>query len=156
YWRIAGFLLDQLTQIVLIAIAQLLRIEFAGAAGDNRLGNLDHLTPDVVVGALAGFGGGELLLRPQRRHHPTRPVRFDQRRALLFTDLDVAERYPAAAAHSQSQRVDSVGSQLALGTEVIGRIDIKVIDLIARDELLEINDVANAATQLCQLVFSDR
>jgi hypothetical protein len=49
-------LLDQLPQLILIAVAQCLGVEIAGTAGDDRLGDLDHLARNFALRALDEIG----------------------------------------------------------------------------------------------------
>jgi hypothetical protein len=95
-------LLDQLSQLVLIAVAQRLGVEVAGTAGDDRLGDLDHLARNLALRALDEIGWHQLVLGAQHRHHQPGAVRLDHRRPILVVDPNMAERDPAAAPHRQA------------------------------------------------------
>ena len=97
--RTLRLLLDELAQIVLEAVAQRPRIEVGRAAGDDRLGDFDHVGRDLGVRTLDEFDRRELFGDAQSRHHQPAAMRLDQRRPLALADPDMAERRPAAALH---------------------------------------------------------
>lgn len=65
----------------------------------------------------------------------------------------MAERDPAAAPHRQAEGVHRIGGELPLRVNVIGGFDIEMVDLVARHEMLEIDDIGAAAAKFFQFVI---
>ncbi len=133
---------------------QRLGVEVAGAAGDDGLGDLNHFRRDFAFRPLDEFGGDEFLGCAQRRHHQPGAVRLDQRRPFLIADADMAERDPLAAPHREAQGMHRIRRQLAFRMDVVRRFEIELVDLVARHEMVEIDDVPGFAAECLQLVLT--
>src|SRR6185312_10322322 len=147
-----GLALQQCAQRGVGAVVQHARLEVARASPDDGLGDLDHLARDAVGRTVGKIGGSDLVGPVQGRHDEARAARLDHHGPLAAAHGGAADADATVAVHRHAQRVQRIGGDIPFGIDVADRIDEDAIDLVARYELLDVEDIVGTAGQTFQLV----
>jgi len=83
-------------------------------------------------------------------------VRLDDDVAFAPADVDAADAGPAAAQHRQAQRVQCIGGDRAIWMDVVGGGGDRAIDLVARHELRQLDDIGRLAGDCGEFGVADR
>ena len=133
--------LDQFAQRILIAVAEVHRLEGTGAPLDDRLGDRHHVGIGFALQLAAKFGRADLVAGAQGRHDKAAVARLDENRPLAARNRDPAEPDLVLVRHRLADDAKRLGRQFAVGIDVVGRVEVERIDGVAVDELVEVDDL---------------
>ena len=151
-----GLLRHELAQSILVAVAEARRIELAGPAVDDRLGDPHHVGIDLTLGRGAELGGADFVGAADRRHDETAVARLDQHQPLAPRHRHPAQPDLVLVLHRLADHAEGLGGELTIRIHVIGRVEVDRIDFVAVDKALEVDDLRRLDLQCLQFVVVDR
>src|SRR6478735_2785793 len=139
----AGLALHQGLQRVLVVVLELAGIEMGGLGLEDMAGELHHVlgdlrTLDVVeeLVLVAQFVG-----EAQRGAEQTLAERLDRDDVLAVGEHDLGERDAILVLHGVADHGKSIDRGLAVGRDIVGMVEIALVDLVARHKALDVDGV---------------
>ena len=152
--RPSALAVDQFAQGILVAVAEVARVEGRGAALDDRLGDRDHVGVGMAV-SIAELRPAHFVGAAQRAHQHAAAIRLDKHLPLAARQHDTADTDAPGLFHRLIDHAERLDRDLAVGIDKIRRVEIQRINLVALDEAVEINGLRRFDAQRLQLVVRD-
>ena len=148
---------DQLDQRVLVTVLELLRLELAGHLLDDVLGEIEHLLGQLGVGDLVEIAGRRVHLVGvvQAGGDDALVARLQHQDALAPEQHDAREAHHFLGAHGIADDGERFLADAVGGREIVGRVEIQLVDLVARHEALDIDGVVAFELDRLDLVVLD-
>src|SRR5829696_1023764 len=136
-----GLLIDDLTQRRLVAVLELVRFEVAGLGLHNVLREIEHLLLDLDVRNVLEIIRlvPDLVGVTQERAHQSFSARLQRDHVLTRGQHETPKRDFAGGRYCLPDGDERVSSDLTLRGNEIGPDVVEVVDLLTRDELVDVD-----------------
>src|SRR3954454_17599730 len=139
----AGLALHQGLQRVLVVVLELAGIEMGGLGLEDMAGELNHVLGDLraldVVEELVLVA--QFVREAQRGAEQALAERLDRDDVLAIGEYDLGERDAILVLHGVADHGESIDRGLAVGRDIVGMVEIALVDLVARHETLDVDGV---------------
>jgi hypothetical protein len=137
----ASLLFEQIDQRVLIAVLELRRIEVAGFGLDDVSGEIEHLFRGFHIGNVLEIGLliANLVGIAQGKSHQTAAACLEVDDVFSARQDNTTESNQLHFGYRIADDRKGILSHLAVGSDVVGGVDVSVIDLASWNELINFN-----------------
>ena len=153
----SGLALDDVAERVLVAVVEFLRIEMTGHRVDDVRGQVEHLLRGLLVRNVA-----EILYRLAHlvgvvQEHAKDPLvaRLQRDDVLAGRQHHAAERHHALLPDGVADDTECLLTGLAIGDDVVGTVDVEIVDLIAWNELVDADDTGRLNIDRLEVLVGD-
>ena len=156
--RLTGLLRpDQFDDRVLVAVLEPGRIELGGLGLDDVPGEIPHLGRQLKLGDVLEVGvlPPHLVGIAQDRGEQSLAERLEQDHALAAGEDHAGNARLALVAHGVADDGESLLGDLVVRGDVVGRLEIALVDLLARHEALDVDRVGALDLDRVELLVLD-